>query len=211
MFEFLARGGIMMLPLILSSIVALGVAIDRIWVLRYENVIGREVSRALFRFDLNKNVQELLQICRTHTSSLARLAEIGVLNREKTRQESIEILNAEVNRQIHGLERGFVILEVIAGITPLLGLLGTVIGMVHVFDVIALEGVGQTTLLSKGISEALVTTITGLSIAIPTLATFNFLNKRIDTWTLEMERHLAFLVQKLYPSEVLEVQTKEKI
>ena len=89
-------------------------------------------------------------------------------------------------------------LEIVAGISPLLGLLGTVLGMVDVFDVISVLGLGQATALSKGISEALVTTITGLSIAIPTLAAHNYLSKAVENRVIELERQITIMLNKLY-------------
>jgi len=198
MIEFLMRGGPVMVPLLLSSVVALGLIIERIWALSSGRVTPAVVCEALRRVEGEERVDQLLRACAQMASPLSRIISQGFYHRDKTRQENIDVLANIGRKETLELERGLVTLEIIAGVSPLLGLLGTVLGMVNVFDVISIEGVGQATMLSKGISEALVTTITGLSIAIPTLAAFNYLTKRVDQLTIELERQTTIMLNKIY-------------
>jgi biopolymer transport protein ExbB len=211
MIEFLVRGGVLIIPLLLLSVVALAVTIDRILSLQAKRVFGKEIPSALSGSNFEKDTEQILQICRRDSGPLAQLVSLGITNRGKSRRANQEALSSLARREVHELERGLVALEVIAGITPLLGLLGTVLGMVDVFDVIAVLGVGQASELSRGISEALVTTITGLSIAIPTLAAYNYFNKRLDSLVVELERYIDVLVDKLYPDSVADAAEEIRV
>jgi biopolymer transport protein ExbB len=114
-------------------------------------------------------------------------------------QEEMRILLEEQGRQeIRVLERGLPILENIASIAPLMGLLGTVLGMIQVFDVIKNQGIGQTAALSGGISQALITTVAGLFIGIPVLIAFNFFTHKAESLILDIEKHTNTLVYKIH-------------
>ena len=121
----------------------------------------------------------------------------GLEKRDQSNEEIKEAILDQGRQETNTLERGLVILETIAGIAPLLGLLGTVLGMIKVFQVISDQGLGQTQLLSGGISEALITTVVGLSIAIPTLVAYNYFTHKVERFVLEIEKHSSHLMAKL--------------
>ena len=198
MLEFLSKGGAIMIPLFICSIVALGLTLERIWSLRTARVLPKAVMDALQGFSLNKGIDRLMEACNAFPSSLSTVVKLGLTNRDKSRQENVAMLHNTGRRVTLELEWGLVTLEIVAGISPLLGLLGTVLGMVEVFDVISVLGLGQATALSKGISEALVTTITGLSIAIPSLTSHNYLSKAVENRVIELERQITIMLSKLY-------------
>lgn len=137
-------------------------------------------------------------MCQRVDIPFARVIRTGLLNSGLPRAENVEMIQASARHEVGSLERGLLMLEIITGISPLLGLLGTVLGIFHVFNVIVERGVGEASILSGGISEALVTTIVGLFIAIPSLVAHSYFSKRVDELVLEIERHATILIHKLY-------------
>jgi len=117
--------------------------------------------------------------------------------RSLSHEQIVDTMQAVGRREVERLERGLVALEVIAGISPLIGLLGTVLGMVAVFDAISVQGLGDAQVLSAGISKALVTTIAGLGVAIPTLAFHGYFTKRVESMAIEMQEIATNLSTKL--------------
>ena len=116
--------------------------------------------------------------------------------------QTVELIKVTGRQATSGLDRGLFLLELIAAITPLMGLLGTVLGMIEVFDTIAQQGVGQAGALSAGISKALITTVAGLTVAIPTLAAFTLLARKAERLTEEIDRHVTFLFGKIYGIQI---------
>ena len=112
-------------------------------------------------------------------------------------EEVKEAIVDQGRQEARTLERGLGVLETVAGIAPLMGLLGTVLGMIRVFDVISRQGLGQTQSLSGGISEALITTVAGLSIAIPTLVAYNYFTHKVEDLVLEIEKYSAQILNKV--------------
>jgi biopolymer transport protein ExbB len=195
--DFLEQGGWPMIPLALCSIAALTVIVERLFALRRGRNIPRAVVSALDLYQGESSVQGLVQACRHSKSPLARVIEELILARKEDYAHIIEALNSIGRREVERLERGLLVLEVVAGISPLIGLLGTVLGMVTVFDAISSEGLGNAQVLSAGISEALVTTITGLIVGIPALAFHSFLSKRVDSIAIEIQELATAFVPKL--------------
>ncbi|MBI2870289.1 MAG: MotA/TolQ/ExbB proton channel family protein [Candidatus Omnitrophica bacterium] len=200
MIDYLIRGGPVMIPLLLSSVLALGVILERFWALRTPRVLPPAVTEALLRMEGSERVDTLLRTCQQYASPLSRMLAQGVMNRKRPREDCVQILYNVGRRETHDLERGLLMLELVAGIAPLLGLLGTVLGMVNIFDVITQMGMGQAQVLSKGISQALITTIAGLFIGIPALAAYNFFAKRVDDLVIELERQITVMLHKIYGS-----------
>lgn len=186
-----------MVPLGLCSVAALTVVIERFFALRRGRNIPRSVISAIDLYQGESSVEGAIQACRHSNSALSRVVEELILARKQDYAHIIEALNAVGRREIERLESGLFILEVVAGISPLIGLLGTVLGMVTVFDAISVGGLGDAQALSAGISEALVTTITGLSIGIPALAFHSFFSKRVDSIAIEIQDHATAFVSKL--------------
>lgn len=186
-YEFLAQGGWPMVPLAVCSVAALAVVLERAFALRRSRNLPQSLADLLDLYQGESSVEGALQACRHSQSGLARVVESLILVRKQGYAHIMEALNATGRREVERMERGLLILEIVAGVSPLIGLLGTVLGMVTVFDAITAEGLGNAQVLSAGISEALVTTITGLSIAIPSLAFHSYFSKRVESMAVEMQ------------------------
>ena len=136
-------------------------------------------------------------ICNQTNDTLPNVLKICLDNQHLNHNELKELIEDQSRQEVRSLERGFGALETIAAAAPLMGLLGTVIGMIKVFNVIAKVGVGQASALSGGISEALITTVVGLSIGIPTLIAYNYYLHKADDLVLDIEKQLVVLMQRL--------------
>ena len=188
MLEIVQAGGLLMLPIIACSVIAAAIILERLWTLQRKRVLP--ASLALQVRDWVSNDQlDPKHLQRLHESSpLGQMLATGLANRNAPREvvkESIEDVGRHV---VHELERYLSPLGTIAAISPLLGLLGTVIGMIKVFAAITANGVGNPGVLAGGISEALITTAAGLSVAIPALIAYRYLRARVDGLVVEMEK-----------------------
>lgn len=189
MFELLKAGGFLIWPILLCSVIALAIILERFLALKTSDVAPPElldrIQRHLKKGELdNKFINEIEE-----NSPLGRVLAAGLRNPNQHRvviKESIEEAGRHV---VHDLERHLQTLGTIANITPLLGLLGTVIGMIKVFSAITTFGVGDPQTLAEGISEALVTTAAGLSVGIPSLMFHRYFKGKINVLTVDMEQH----------------------
>lgn len=195
--EFLAKGGIIMIPLFLCSVAALAVAIEKSLALRRRKIIVPEVVGVLENVTGPEDFGLALSICAKHRGPFAGLIRLGLENRLLPREELKEAMLDQGRQEVHRLGRGLGVLETVAGIAPLLGLLGTVLGILKVFKVISLMGVGQAAALAGGISEALITTIAGLFIGIQALVAYNYFSDKAESLVLEMEKHSNLLLGKI--------------
>lgn len=186
-----------MVPLAICSVSGLAVIFERFIALRRGRSIPQAVVGLIDLYQGEGSVESAIQTCRHSRSSLARIVEEMILARKQGYTHLIESLNATGRREVERLERGLIVLEVVAGISPLIGLLGTVVGMVTVFDAISAEGLGNAQVLSAGISEALITTITGLSIGIPALAFHSYFSKCVESIAIEMQELTTAFAAKL--------------
>ncbi|NOZ22171.1 MAG: MotA/TolQ/ExbB proton channel family protein [Planctomycetes bacterium] len=187
-----------MAPLILCSIVGLTMTIEMTIALRRRSIIPSKLVEELEAMTSPQDAPRVLERFEKINCPLANVIKVGLLNRSLPRLENQEEITLAGRQEAHRLERGLVALEIIAAIAPLLGLLGTVLGMVQVFDVVSKVGVGQASLLSAGIKKALYTTVVGLIVAIPCLVAFSCFSKRVDDLVLEIERYATLLLNKLY-------------
>jgi biopolymer transport protein ExbB len=178
LIDILISGGPVMIPLGLLSLVALAIVIERLWVLRRSNYLKDSTVSAVSRLLVNREYRAALDYCRRHPGPMTNLVTTLVDNRTAPYDELREMLEDSGRHQLLGLQRGLPALATIAGGAPLLGLLGTVLGMIKIFSVVAGAGSGITDQLASGIAQALITTATGLIIAIPTLFTHSFLESR---------------------------------
>jgi biopolymer transport protein ExbB len=196
-WEFLVKGGIIMIPLFLCSITALAITIEKFVALRRRKVIVPEVVSVLENVKGANDLGLAVSICEKHNGPFANIIRISLENHKLPREEIKETLLDQGRQEIHQLEKGLGMLETIAGIAPLLGLLGTVLGILKVFKVISVMGVGQATALAGGISEALITTIAGLFIGIPALVAYNYFSSRAEALVLEIEKYSNRLLNKI--------------
>ncbi len=195
MLEFFKAGGLTMWPLLMFSIAALGIAGERFWSLQSKRIAPKGLVNQVWQWEQAgqldaKRIQDLRR-----ASPLGRILAAGLVNRRHDRaiiKESIE----EVGRHVaHDLERFIGALGTIATASPLLGLLGTVLGMIKIFSVVSSEGVGDPGLLAGGIAEALITTVTGLFIAIPSLILYRYFRGRVDDLIITMEQEALKMVE----------------
>ena len=198
MYEIIKAGGWLMLPIIAASIVALAIIIERFWTLQKERVSPKYLAAKIWQWSKEGKLDEnrILQIRKS--SPLGRILAAGLLNKNYDREimkESIE----ETGRHVaYELQRFLNTLGTIAAISPLLGLLGTVIGMIQVFSVITSVGVGDPGELAGGISKALITTAAGLSVAIPSLIFVRYFRRRVDGLVVGMEEESIKLVEVMH-------------
>lgn len=194
MIEYLMAGGGLMIPIVLCSIVAAGITLERLWSLRSQEVNPQSRLAAIHRrIDLGDVTDEWLDEL-LERSPLERLSAQVLQVRHGGKSVMQDLLFVEVKQIAHELERYLSTLGSIAAITPLLGLLGTVIGMIKVFSAIQAAGLGEASLLAGGISEALVTTAAGLGVAIPALVMHRFLSRRVDELLIDIEHHVSGLI-----------------
>lgn len=198
MLEILIKGGWLMIPIIACSVVSLAIICERFWALRRNKILPEQLVPSIWSLH-NKGVLDDRSIQSLAISSpLGRVLASGLTNRHHGREimkESIE----ETGRQVvHELERFLNTLGTIASITPLLGLLGTVIGMIKVFAAIMSSGVGDPSVLAGGISEALITTAAGLSVAIPTLMFYRYFRGAVDGLVVHMEDETVKLIEMMH-------------
>lgn len=193
--ELIKSGGWLMLPIIACSIVALAIIMERFWVLQSRRVIPNNLVAEIWQLHNRGDLNERSITHIRESSPLGRVLSAGLVNLDHTREvmkESIE----EVGRQVvHEMERFLNTLGTIAAISPLLGLLGTVIGMIKVFSAITHAGVGNPTVLAGGISEALITTAAGLCVAIPSLMFHRYFNGLVDRYVIRMEEEALKMIE----------------
>jgi biopolymer transport protein ExbB len=197
-FEVVKQGGWTMLPLGLCSVAALAVVIERVFALRRARVIDPRIERLIEDYHGEDAAPPALALCRHARGPFARIIEEILKARHLDNFELLETMNSTGRRQLASLERGLTLLEIIAGVSPLLGLLGTVLGIVTVFGAISVSGVGDPRVLSAGISKALITTVAGLGIAIPAVAAHGLLAKRVDDLAAEMQERATAFIMKLH-------------
>ncbi len=187
MIDFLVSGGPVMAPIGLASVVGLAAFVERIWALRRGRVIPRSMRVEIMELARQERWDDALTLCRKSASPLGRVLEVAVEHRGQPRGEIKELLEEVGRREAAELERYSGVVGVVASIAPLLGLLGTVWGMILTFDVIQQQGVGVVSSLAGGISAALVTTFAGLSVGIPAVVGHTYLLHRVDDLVLDLE------------------------
>lgn len=186
-----------MYPLFFSSILALTVALERFWYLRKRKILIPEIISVLDQIKSPGDLHLTKSICDKFKGPFSRIVQTSINNEDLPADELRVLVEDEGRQEVRVLQRGLVTLETIATIAPLMGLLGTVLGMIKVFKVIETLGVGQAKALSGGISEALITTATGLIIGIPVFIAYNYFNHRADAFILDMEKYVILLLNKL--------------
>lgn len=194
---FLQRGGILMIPLIFCSIIVLAIVIERAITLRRKKVLIPEIISVIDTIKQPEDIHLAISICQKNEGALANIVQLGLENKDLPNDQLKELIADQGRQEVRSLEKGLGVIETIAGIAPLLGLLGTVTGMIKVFTVISKQGLGQTQALSGGISEALITTVVGLSIGIPSLVFYNYFTDKAENLILDIEKFTSQLLRKL--------------
>lgn len=197
MYDFVVKGGVLMIPIALCSIIALAIFLERLWSLRRSRVIPRDFLIEIEDLIRREKIPEAVTRCRKDNSSMANIIVAGIRNFGKRREIVKESIEEIGRREAATLERYINVVGTIAAISPLLGLLGTVVGMIKAFNVISIQGVGNPSSLAGGISEALITTAAGLVVAIPTFVLYRYLANKADALIVEMEEHSIRMVDLL--------------
>lgn len=198
MFELVQAGGWLMVPILLCSVISLAIVTERMWTLRKKKVIPAKLVTAIWNL-LNKNALSEKHIVEIEKGSpLGRVLAAGLINRHLSRDMVRESIEETGRFVVHEMERFLNTLGTISTITPLLGLLGTVIGMIKVFTAITTVGIGDPGQLAGGISEALITTAAGLTVAIPSLIFHRHLKRKIDELVVGMEQEAMKLVEFMH-------------
>ncbi len=191
-------GGWLMLPILLCSVLALAIVVERFWSLQRKRIVPRHLVAQVWHWQRSGEIDDQRIEALSKSSPLGRVLAAGLLNREHPREIMKESVEESGRQVVHELERYLNTLGTIASITPLLGLLGTVIGMIHVFTAITSMGVGNPTVLAGGISQALITTAAGLSVAIPSLMFYRYFRGRVDELVLKMEDEALKLIDVMH-------------
>jgi len=208
LFELIKSGGWVMLPIILGSIAAVAISIERWWTLDYRKVVPPNTLAEVWQLiRQNELTPERLRELKA-SSPLGRILAAGLANAHAGRDVMKESIEEAASHVIHDLERYLNSLGTIAAVEPLLGLLGTVLGMIQVFSDVMLHGTGNAELLAGGISTALITTAAGLIVAIPALIVHRHFLRRVDTIVVGLEQEAIKLVDAMHGGRPVDVREK---
>jgi len=197
-FEFVKAGGWLMIPILLCSVIAMAIIVERFWSLQRRRITPENLVAQVWQW-AKAGVLDARHVQALRASSpLGRILAAGLVNLHHEREVMKEGIEEVGRHVVHELERYLNALGTIAAISPLLGLLGTVIGMIKVFGAITTQGVGDATVLAGGIAEALITTAAGLSVAIPTLMFYRYFRGKVNDLVVAMEQEALKMVEVLH-------------
>jgi biopolymer transport protein ExbB len=198
-YDILVAGGWLMLPLVICSILILAIALERIWALNSTKICPPKLTAETWqklsdqgRFS-NDDLRKLRQ-----NSPLGSILAAGLSNITHGRDTVRESMEAAANQVVHELEKFLTALSVIATISPLIGLLGTVMGMIDVFSAIVIQGSNDIGMLAAGINKALITTAAGLSVAIPATMLDRYFTRRVESISVDLEKECVRFVDALF-------------
>lgn len=198
MYEILMNGGVLMIPIALCSILVIAYFVERLIGLRRGRVAPAKLARSLQESVSAGRIREAEESCEKSKTPLAAIALAGLRMRDGgTRAEMEKAMEDAGLREVTRLRKNVRPLATIASIAPLLGLLGTVLGMIEAFNVVAGGGIGKQELLASGIAKALVTTGAGLTVAIPALAFYHYFSSRVQNLVLLMDDFCSRLLATL--------------
>ena len=187
--------------IIFCSVIAFAVFIERIWHLRRARIDTDKFVEGILELIKHNKIMEAIDKCNNTPGPIAHIMKVGILKHDRTREEIRESIQDAGVHEVPRLEKNLGVLATIAHISPLLGLLGTVTGMVKAFQVIEQKAVSMIPVnpgdLAGGIWESLITTVAGLTVAIPTYVAYNYLVNKVDGFVLEIEKSATELVNIL--------------
>jgi biopolymer transport protein ExbB len=197
MLEIVKAGGWLMVPIVACSVVAVAIFFERLWTLQRRRVVPSTLRSEIWEL-VKHNQLDARQLARVQQSSpLGQVLAAGLAQRHAPREVMKEAIEDTGRHVVLELERYLGPLGTIAAISPLLGLLGTVSGMIRAFTAITAQGVGNPTVLAGGIAEALVTTAAGLTVAIPSLIAYRYLRGRVDGLVVLIEKEAMAFIEAL--------------
>jgi len=201
MWDLMVKGGPLMFLILLCSVIAFAVVIERLWHLWRAKINTKEFMEDIAETLKRNKIMLAIDKCNVMPGPIAEILKAGILKHDRPRSEIKESVEDAGLHEVPRLEKNLGVLATIAHVAPLLGLLGTVTGMVRAFQVIEQKAVVMTPVnpgdLAGGIWEALITTVAGLAVAIPTYVAYNFLVTKVDGFVLEMEKSATDLVNIL--------------
>ena len=195
--EMVAKGGPLVWPLLALFAWAMGIIVHRMLTLRRERIIDPEVVSAVEKLLLERKIPEATAYCKRHPRPMTRVLMAAILNHDRNEAELKEVLEEAGRQEVPHIRRHLTALGTIASVSPLLGLFGTVLGMISVFTTLSSEETVNAAMLAGGISEALITTALGMLVAMPSLAGYNYFVSRVQLLILEMERVSLHMVAVL--------------
>jgi biopolymer transport protein ExbB len=196
-WEIVVAGGPFMWPIILCSVIATGIVVERIWTLQQKRVMPADLTRRIWALVEAGQVSDKVIAALEANSPLGKLLATGLANRHRKREVLMDRIEDTGRHVAHELDRFLNTLGTIAGVAPLLGLLGTVTGIIRAFSAIHEGGLGDPRLLSGGISEALVCTAAGLFVAIPSYVAFRYLRGKVEGIVVRMEKDVVRFAEAL--------------
>jgi biopolymer transport protein ExbB len=204
MWELVRAGGPFMWPIIACSIAAVGILLERLWTLQRKRVLPEELIKRVSQLAESHQVNAKVIDALEKNSPLGRVLAAALANRDRGRDIMMERVQDTGRHVVHELERFLNSLGTIASISPLLGLLGTVAGIIRAFNAVMLGGMGDPRMLAGGISEALVTTAGGLAVAIPSFIAYRYLRGKVERIVIEMEKIAVTFADSLGSTERVE-------
>ena len=199
--EWLIGGGPIMIPLLICSILSLAVIIERAINLRRDKILKPEIIQTIEAIRTQEDIPFAISKCEVISGPFSNLLRRILVNNHLSREEKFIDIQAAGRQETKALEKRLLVLEVITAVAPLLGLLGTVLGLEDIFGIISELGLGQAKAFSGGLAMAIRTTVFGLFIAIPSLVAFSYFDKKVDAFVLEMEEYSMHILNKLYPAK----------
>lgn len=206
MFEIFLAGGILMWPILACSLIVIAISAERYWTLNPAKIAPKTLLAQVWSWIKNNQLDATKLRELKQSSPLGQILAAGLSNSKHGREIMKDSVQEAASQVIHELERYVSVLGTVANIAPLLGLLGTVLGMIEVFNAIMMQGSGSTGALAGGISVALYTTVGGLVVAIPATISHRFFQRRIDTIVVTMEEEAIKLVDALHSDRRVDVK-----
>ena len=198
------------LTLVLTSVVGLTFIIERGLALRQRKVIPPEVETALENLRGPEDLPMLRRICEQHPSPLSRLLMLVDKRRAWAQAENVNALETSARHEVARLERGLVVLEIVVGVAPLLGLVGTIYGLIELFAGLGQTGLGDNNALASGIALALDATLLGLLTAIPSLAAWSYYNKKVENLAVELASLCGAFMARQYHADDAELEEEAR-
>jgi len=201
MFDIIQKGGPVMYPIIFCSVIAFAIVIERFYHLYKAKIDTKDFMNSVEITIKRNRIAEAIKICEKTPGPISHIVKSGIMKHDRSRQEIREAIEDAGHQEVPRLEKHLSLLATIAHISPLLGLLGTVTGMVRAFQIIQEKSASFNPVspgdLAGGIWEALLTTVAGLIVAIPTVVVYNYMVNRVDEFILEMERSATEVINIL--------------
>jgi biopolymer transport protein ExbB len=172
--------------------------IERVWALRWNKVVPPQITTSLSACKTSEDLVKLCAVCKRHPSPLGRLLLLAATHLDWPKSDNVDTLQSAARHEIVRLERGLVVLEIIVGIAPLLGLVGTIAGMMTVFSDVGQTGLNDAAKLAAGIALILRATLIGLLIAIPSLIAWSYFSKKVEVLAVEMEALCDEFIRRIY-------------